>query len=182
VVEPEPTLKFEYETLVAGHDRITDFRAKLLGFLPLGSTVAIGVLTAVRDDAPLLRDYFWAVGAFGFVVTVGLYFFEWHQMKHCGAIIARARVIERKLRFETGGFFTIRPDSWVDAHTAGYIVYGIVATAWASVVVVSRSGVLSDVLGWVLIAILATLICAGLGKEFLRFHRMRRRRPRPTRV
>jgi hypothetical protein len=101
---------------------------------------------------------------FGFVVTVGLYFFEWHQMKHCGAIIDRGKLLEQRLGFGPGGFFTIRPKTWIDAHTAGYIVYGVVAVAWASVVIVAHSGVVDLVVGWFLIAASVSVVCVGLFK------------------
>lgn len=138
---------FEYGTLLDGYHKITDFRHKLLALLPLGSTVAIGILAGVANDAhdardgiaELIGDYSWTIGVFGLVVTIGLYFFEWKQVDHCIAYIERGKELERQLRFGGGGFFSLekpeRLGGLVGAEAAGVLIYGASAGAWSVVIV-----------------------------------------------
>lgn len=158
--------RLEYQTIVDGYHRITDFRHKLLAFLPLGSTVAVGILaTVVRDTdddslGRLIDQYVWTIGVFGFLITVGLYFFEWRQVRRCLAYIENGKSLERALGFQ-GGFFNsrdVRPLGIVGAESAGIIVYGASAAAWSTVAVIGGA----ETLGYVLLGLTAVAVVARL--------------------
>jgi hypothetical protein len=59
-------LKAVYQELCISYRAIDDFRAKLLGFLPV-ATIA-GILVVVTDDAKMkaAQPYFRPIGDFGF--------------------------------------------------------------------------------------------------------------------
>lgn len=153
-------LRLKYETMIDGYHRITDFRHKLLAFLPLGSAAAIGFLVTVASDTPrdedvgeLISSHLWTIGLFGFVVTLGLYFFEWRQVVRCLAYIDRGKKLEDSLGF-SGGFFTDRGDpplKFVGAESAGVLVYGASAAAWSTVAVFGDN----EVVGYALLGLTA---------------------------
>src|SRR5262245_16336831 len=67
-----------YEQLCTSYRAIDDFRAKLLGFLPLvsGSGVFLLLNDAFRnaDKGDFARQFLRPIGLFGFVITLGLFF------------------------------------------------------------------------------------------------------------
>jgi hypothetical protein len=109
--EPTPEerrniLVTEYQEVCRSHAGITDFRAKLLALLPLASGAGLGLLLAQgngglsRTEAGLLV----ALGAFGAVVTAGLFLYELRQIDVCKQLRNHAEWIERRLGIEGGQF------------------------------------------------------------------------------
>jgi hypothetical protein len=109
--EPTPEerrniLLTEYQEVCRSHAGITDFRAKLLALLPLASGAGLGLLLAQgngglsRTEAGLLV----ALGAFGAVVTAGLFLYELRQIDVCKQLRNHAEWIERRLGIEAGQF------------------------------------------------------------------------------
>jgi hypothetical protein len=109
--EPTPEerrniLLTEYQEVCRSHAGITDFRAKLLALLPLASGAGLGLLLAQgngglsRTEAGLLV----ALGAFGAVVTAGLFLYELRQIDVCKQLRNHAEWIERQLAIEAGQF------------------------------------------------------------------------------
>src|SRR5688572_12002981 len=91
-----------YEQLCLSYHAIDDFRAKLLGFLPLAS--AGGAFLLLNDvfvpkestDLTTLTTLFVKpVALFGFVVTLGLLFYELYGILRCHALIAVGKHLER---------------------------------------------------------------------------------------
>jgi hypothetical protein len=94
-----------YEEVCRSHAAITDFRAKLLALLPIASGAGIGLLWSQADGrANIPALLLIAAGLFGASVTVGLFFYEFHQMDDCQQLRNHGVWIERELGIEAGQF------------------------------------------------------------------------------
>src|SRR5262249_22744826 len=86
---PEPTPKEwfdEYQEICKSHQAITEFRSKLLGFLPLASGAGLAVLLTKKSE-PLDMTHLTALGIFGCLITFGLLLYELRGMQHCWNLI-----------------------------------------------------------------------------------------------
>jgi hypothetical protein len=117
-----------YEQLCNSYRAIDDFRAKLLGFLPLATGGGIFLLAkTLQDETKLLL----AIAAFGFVITLGLFFYEIYGIRKCGALISAGKSLERMLGVE--GQFKSRPREvarLVNEPFAAGLIYPAVLAAW----------------------------------------------------
>jgi hypothetical protein len=128
-----------YDQLCVSYRAIDDFRAKLLGFLPLATSGGIFILlgTLTADT----KRYFLPVGLFGFVITVGLFFYEIYGIRKCHALIAAGTGIENALEIDDGllGQFNRRPrTAWgfINEPVAAGIIYPAVMAAWIYIALV----------------------------------------------
>jgi uncharacterized protein (DUF433 family) len=144
-------LRKVYEELCTSYRAIDDFRAKLLGFLPLASATGIFLLvgTDARNLTPATRPFFLAVGTFGFFITLGLFFYELYGVKKCHALIKAGRELEEDLDIDAQrGQFTARPREVaevVNEPFAAGVIYPAVLAAWTFVALVPGS---QDVQWW----------------------------------
>ena len=100
-----------YGEVCRSHGTITDFRAKLLALLPIASATGIGLLLAqASGDAAVPAWLFAPIGAFGALVTVGLFLYEFHQMDDCQQLRNHGVWIERRLGLKAGQFSSKRGD------------------------------------------------------------------------
>lgn len=89
--ENADALNMAYLELCKTYYAIDDFRGKLLGFLPLAS--GAGMLLLVNDafvneaKRSFAMQYVLAIGIFGFIVTLGLFFYEFNGIRRCNSII-----------------------------------------------------------------------------------------------
>ena len=130
--EQEDNAKTIYQELCASYRAIDDFRAKLLGFLPLATGTGIFLLFTDREKMDVVRQFLLPIGVFGFVVTLGLFCYEIYGIRKCGALIGAGKQLERLLRIEDGQF-TERPreDVWfINKPFAAGIIYPAVLAAW----------------------------------------------------
>jgi hypothetical protein len=119
-----------------------EFRGKLLALLPLTSGTGIFLLLVAeaRTAAP---QYLVAVGIFGLVVTLGLYFYELYSIRWCDALFDCGIAIEKRLfqdmpavpSYGAGlGPFRMAPKEFgglVSARGAALIIYPATMGAWA---------------------------------------------------
>jgi hypothetical protein len=137
-VEQDNNSRTIYQELCNSYRAIDDFRAKLLGFLPLATGTGIFLLL---DNAKLLDDANFkggpvlvAAGAFGFAVTLGLFFYELYGIKKCHALINAGRILEGTLRVDAqNGQFTERPREvagLINEPFAAGVIYPAVLAAW----------------------------------------------------
>lgn len=91
-----------YQELCTSYHKIADFRAKLLGLLPLASGTGIYLLASAGQS-----PYYGAIGSFGFLITLGLYFYEIRGIQRCNALIEIGKHFEKTLGVE--GQFILRP-------------------------------------------------------------------------
>src|SRR5947209_80517 len=87
------TLRAEYSEVCKSHGAITEFRAKLLALLPLASGTGIFLLLSKKAE-PVDLTHLGAIGLFGMVVTLGLFFHEIRGIQHCNDLIRRAKELE----------------------------------------------------------------------------------------
>jgi hypothetical protein len=119
-----------YEELCTSYRAIDDFRAKLLGFLPLAS--GTGILLSENNIASQAESFLIAIGAFGFFVTLGLFSYEIYGIKKCAALIKTGKHMERLLQLE--GQFRKRPQNIkrvINEPFAAGVIYPTVLAAWA---------------------------------------------------
>jgi len=139
VPEENPHAAAVYQQLCENYRAIDDFRTKLLGLLPFASAAGIAVLLNGADKHDAAS--FGGVGAFGFLVTLGLFTYELHGMKKCGWLIRTGVGLEIYLGVR--GPFSTRPErvaGFIDEPFAASVVYPATLAAWTflSLVVTSR--------------------------------------------
>jgi len=128
-------VRTSYQEVCKAYHAIDDFRAKLLGFLPLVSGVGIFFLlndaftnaTKRSSTAPFLV----VVGIFGFVAALGLFSYELHAVRRCRVLIKVGTGIEGRMGI--GGQFWHRPDDiagFIGPALAACLIYPAVLGAW----------------------------------------------------
>lgn len=98
-------LRAVYQEICVSYRAIDDFRAKLLGFLPVVTGAGVGLLLGRDPGDP--QPIWLPVGLFGAVVTLGLFAYEVHGIKKCAYLIDAGARLERYL--EVYGQFAGRP-------------------------------------------------------------------------
>jgi hypothetical protein len=160
------TLEIMYDKVTIQHDKIDDFRAKLLGFLPV--VTGIGLFALVKEsqgDA----GFFFSIGLFGAIASIGLFVHELRGITECYMLITVGAALEHDLKPETEprGAFSSR--YWwgfarsVSRETAALIVYPATIAAWVFVAgwPILRSWSLA-------LSLLALVVAAWCGRETLK--------------
>ena len=140
---PPENLRLAYQELCKSYQAIADFRAKLLGFLPLASGAGFfALLGNGKDPAPY---YTWVAGLFGFAITLGLFFYELRGLQRSAALEHTGRDLEAQLGLADGQF-TTQPSAnlygFVDTRGAAWVIYPSVLAGWAYMAWLQRLGVL----------------------------------------
>lgn len=131
-----------YSELCTSYNAIREFRAKLLGFLPLASAGGVFLLlnAAETNIGPLTLV---AIGLFGCLITLGLYIYEQHNMERCHNLIRLGADWEEiGLKLKNGQF--VMPLGRDGDEVAGgsqfklaaSLIYGAVFLGWLYVAVV----------------------------------------------
>jgi len=127
-----PDLIKVYDLLCQSYRAIDDFRAKLLGFLPLASAGGAFLLLNDPEKIKFAKPFLEPLGIFGFVVTLGLFFYEIYGIRKCHALINAGKKIECSLHI-TDGQFTKRPRNvlyLINEPLATGMIYPAVLAAW----------------------------------------------------
>jgi hypothetical protein len=141
---PPENLRLAYQELCKSYQAIMDFRAKLLGFLPLASGVSFfALLGDGKDPVPY---YAWVAGLFGFAITLGLFFYELRGLQRAATLERTGRQLEAELGLSTaGGQFSVQPSAhlhgFVDPRGAAWLIYPTVLAGWAYIAGLQRLGV-----------------------------------------
>jgi hypothetical protein len=100
-----------YEEVCKSLHQIDDFRARLLGLLPLSSGVGIFLLLGTSDGgASSIGRWLGVIGVIGFVISFGLFVYEVRQSVICGYLIRVGSKLEQSMGFQEGeGQFWGRP-------------------------------------------------------------------------
>ena len=134
-VTPDPKaehIRTVYRELCSSYRAIDDFRTKLLGFLPLATGAGIFFLVTDEPKIKYAQQYFPSVGAFGVVITLGLFFFELYGIKKCTHLIRAGIKLEEELTVNDGQF-TKRPPGvalLINEPLASGVIYPAVLGAW----------------------------------------------------
>ena len=86
----------DYEATRQYFMELSATRFKLLAFLPTITGTVIGVLFGTAQESQLLLTW---VGAFGFMVTLGIFFYDQRNTQIYDALVLRAKSIETELGF-----------------------------------------------------------------------------------
>ena len=130
-------LQTEYKEVCQSHRAVTDFRAKLLALLPIASGTGIFLLLKEGDNA-LITRHLPAIGLFGFLATLGLFFYELHAMDQCWDLIQRGKLLEDQLGL-SGGQLGVQYDKenkkrWfhriIGPEGAAWIIYLTMMFTW----------------------------------------------------
>lgn len=139
-MEDYEKLKLDYEQTTAYYHQLADSRFKLLTLVPIVTGAAIGLLSNGTQPELVL-----VLGILGFVVTLGIFFYNQRNTQIFDTMILRAKMLETRLEFESldnehqyGGPFLSRPERtlklfgvitvWGDRGLA--IVYGATLGGW----------------------------------------------------
>lgn len=129
---PNDNLMPVYQELCQSYRAIDDFRAKLLGLLPLATGTGIFLLYSNSDKLPAdMQGFLGPIGLFGFVITLGLFLYEIYGIRKCGALIGGGQQIEGWLRVD--GQFMHRPHQVarvINEPFASGIIYPAVLAVW----------------------------------------------------
>ena len=121
-----------YEQLCNSYRAIDDFRAKLLGFLPLATGTGVFLLITDQAKFKYIQPLFLPIGVFGVIVTLGLFFYELYGVKKCSYIIEAGKQLENDLQIKNGQFTTRPPGValLINEPLAAGIIYPAVLAAW----------------------------------------------------
>jgi len=127
-------LRAVYQQLSENYRAIDDFRTKLLGLLPFATAAGVGVLlnAGLRARDPISPVLLAAVGAFGFLATIGLFSYELHGIKKCAWVIKTGQALEHALGIP--GAVATRPRQvagFIDEPFAASVIYPATLSAWA---------------------------------------------------
>jgi hypothetical protein len=135
-------LRLAYQEVCKSHQSIADFRAKLLGFLPLASGAGLFAWLDADPGQPV-SPYAWVMGIFGFLVTLGLFFYELRGIQRSQALERSGQALESALGL-THGQFLAQPEAYlgglVSPRAAAWLIYPTVLTGWAYLAGVQRFG------------------------------------------
>jgi hypothetical protein len=136
-------VRTEYREVCNNHRAISDFRGKLLTLLPMVSGVGIyALLPKEGDPHGLGPKELIAIGVFGVVVTLGLFFHELRGIEACGQLIDHGKWLEGKMNLREGQFhresayyheqkgFKYFINNFKGAPGAAWIIYPSVILAW----------------------------------------------------
>jgi hypothetical protein len=131
-------IRTAYAELCTSYHAIDDFRAKLLGFLPLVTGGGLILLTGPADQ--VREDFFAPVGLLGIAVTAGLLAYELFGIKKCHALLKAGQALECKLGLPVeqdatvpAGQFLRRPNhllGLINEPFAAAAIYPAVLAAW----------------------------------------------------
>ena len=142
--ESVENLRLDYQTTRQQFTTLADIRFKLLAFVPTVTGAAFGILKDSKNNAATA-----AIGVFGFLVTLGIIFYEIRNTQFYDCAAHRAKALEACLKFPicaagftVGGLFSERSKDklrlfgvvqiWHDRGLA--IVYGSTLAAWSLLV------------------------------------------------
>lgn len=176
--EKNENLKAAYQQLCDSYRAIDDFRAKLLGFLPLATGTGLFLLLGPLSNQT--QPYLGPIGAFGLAITLGLFCYELYGIKKCHHLIEAGQYIEGQLSIP--GQFLNRPRAvagWINEPFAAGIIYPAVLAAWmflASAFPWPRAVAWSSYALWITIVV----FLSGLAVSLFYNWRLRRDQARPV--
>lgn len=131
-----PDLIKVYDQLCLSYRAIDDFRAKLLGFLPLasagGAFLLLNDVLVNPEKSKFAKPFLEPLGLFGFVITLGLFFYEIYGIRKCHALIEAGIQLECSLGI-TDGQFISRPRNvlyLINEPFATGVIYPAVLAGW----------------------------------------------------
>jgi hypothetical protein len=135
-------IELAYNQLCTSYHNIDDFRARLLGLLPLASGGGIALLASSPGGLP--QSFLAPAGVFGFMIVFGLFLFELFGITKCAELIDQGKRLERRMGLSEAQFIS-RPQgivgSLISEPWASAVVYSAVLASWSLLVTRSALGV-----------------------------------------
>jgi hypothetical protein len=142
---PDPqNLRTAYTELCNSYRAIDDFRAFLLGALPLASGTGIFLL---YSDLSMkgTKTFLLPIGIFGWIITLGLFAYEIYGIKKCCCIIKTGISMEKRMGIS--GQFCNRPRAvglpivgdFINEPLASGIIYPAVLASWTFLALIFSS-------------------------------------------
>jgi hypothetical protein len=154
-------LRLAYQELCKSYQAIVDFRAKLLGFLPLASGAGFfALLGQGKDPVPY---YAWVAGLFGFAITLGLFFYELRGLQRSTSLEQTGRELEAALGLHSAQFSeepTGRLHGFLSPRGAAWLIYPAVLAGWAYIAGLQHLGVFWATVVGVIIAVAVAVFFA----------------------
>jgi hypothetical protein len=154
--------RLEYQEICKSYQSIGDTRLKLLGFLPLSS--GVGIYAVIGDGGSSIPPFAWVAGLFGFLVTLGLFFYELRGLQRSAALERIGRELETSLGLAATGQFSAQPEGslggLVDVRGAAWVIYTTVLGAWAYLTFVRNLGTFWAALVAAAIALIVSFVLA----------------------
>jgi hypothetical protein len=152
-----------YAQVSDNYRAIDELRLKLLGLLPLAT--GAGVFLLLRGGG-IPAELAVAVGAFGMIATVSLYFYELHGVEKCAHFIHRGQQLEQELGVR--GSFTSRPHHIFGVVSELLPTMLIYPASFAGWLFLMLDGISGDwfglpIRGWITAAVLAAGVAASSG-------------------
>jgi hypothetical protein len=159
-------VRLAYQELCKSYQAIVDFRAKLLGFLPLASGASFfALLGNGKDPVPY---YAWVAGLFGFSITLGLFLYELRGLQRSAVLERTGRELESALGLKDGQF-TVEPSASlhgvVGTRGAAWLIYPTVLAGWAYLAGLQRLGVFWATVVGAIIAIVVAYLLARIWQQ-----------------
>jgi hypothetical protein len=143
----DPILRLDYEQSFANFRMLADVRFKLLAFVPTISGAAIALISKdLAEDPSSTRSMMvLVVGLMGFLVTLGIFFYDQRNSQLSNITLFRLQALEKELKMTRhspgdgpGGVSRERPGRalkffgiWTIWHDRGLsLIYGSVLGAW----------------------------------------------------
>jgi len=129
--EDREWLRMEYQEVCANYAGLRDFRAKLLGLVPL-VTSGVFLLLAKADENMDPRAYM-VIGVYGFFITVGLAIYEIGVRRQFRILVARGDELERRAKAGAGQFTVRQSTSRINrrfTRAASTLIYGATMITW----------------------------------------------------
>lgn len=128
-----------YNQLCTSYNAIDDFRAKLLGLLPIGTGIFLVIPELLKATSPkeggtyvdLVQTLSLPIGTFGFVIALGLFSYEIYGIRKCTYLIEVGKCLELQLG-ASGQFLFHAPGlgDLISEPFASGIIYPAVLAAW----------------------------------------------------
>lgn len=134
------TLMEAYKEVCRSYERIDDFRAKLLGFLPVVNGAGLFLILGNESPGDSKWSFFLVSGVFGAIITLGLLCFEARGFQRCLRLVTVGQALERSMKIK--GWFTRWPHSVrriINEPFASGLIYSAVFAAWIYVALMSAS-------------------------------------------
>jgi hypothetical protein len=176
-MEERENLRTVYKELCSSYRAVDDFRGKLLGFLPLASGMGIFLLIYEKERLANVEKAFLPMGAFGILITLGLFIFEIYGIRRCTHLIIFGESLEKQMGVE--GQFAHRPPGlrtsgqsaagisrFVSEPLASGIIYSVVMAAWAFLTCLDPAKPLQDPhLAWI-VSLVVFITAFGISQGF----------------
>jgi len=144
--------RLAYQEVCKSYQSVADTRLKLLGFLPIAS--GAGIYAVLGDGGNTIPPFAWVAGLFGFLITLGLFFYELQGLQRSAALERIGGQLEASLGLANGQF-SAQPEAHLGGVVRGaaWVIYTTVMGGWIYLSLVRNVGSGWAALGGAIVAV-----------------------------